>query len=155
MRKNCSSWSFQICGTVSMLIAFMSCSLIGCCFEDCFAMTWVAPAQWPGYTEFRDRMRLRRGRSSTRWDAWLRATARRSRARRLRPRRARRSRPRSDRLRGVGSHRQCNAALGCALYQVADRARRVDERVGPPNNGVRLAGLNELEDLQQILVVLP
>src|SRR3954451_3461503 len=49
MRKNCSSWSFQICGTLSMLIAFMSCSSIGCCFEDCFAMTWVAPAQWPGY----------------------------------------------------------------------------------------------------------
>src|SRR4051794_32477077 len=48
MRKNCSSWSFQVCGTVSMLIAFMSCSSIGCCFEDCFAMTWVAPAQWPG-----------------------------------------------------------------------------------------------------------
>src|SRR4051812_43701517 len=49
MRKNCSSWSFQICGTLSMLIAFMSCSSVGCCFEDCFAMTWVAPAQWPGY----------------------------------------------------------------------------------------------------------
>src|SRR3954449_7607174 len=40
--------------------AFMSCSSIGCCFEDCFAMTWVAPAEWPGYTEFRERLRRRR-----------------------------------------------------------------------------------------------
>src|SRR4051794_10254946 len=105
MRKNCSSWSFQICGTLSLLIAFMSCSSIGCCFEECCGMTWVAPAQWPGYAE-------------------------------------------------PCSHRQCNAALRCALYQVADRARRVDVRVGPPNNGIRLAGLNQFDDLEQILVVL-
>src|SRR3954453_1044804 len=56
MRKNCSSWSFQICGTLSMLIAFMSCSSIGCCFEDCFAMAGIAPAQWPGCARFCDRV---------------------------------------------------------------------------------------------------
>src|SRR3954447_20688434 len=60
MRKNCSSWSFQICGTLSMLIAFMSCSSVGCCFEECCGMTWAAPAQWPGCARFCDRVVVHR-----------------------------------------------------------------------------------------------